>query len=362
MLKVLVAAAGYPDLEGGKALYYIHSRNLYYKKNGINVTVLNFECDKEYMIDEIRVIGEEKYDTEDINYDLLICHAANIRNHYLFLRKYGNKFDKIVFVFHGHEILHLNKYYPEPYRYMKDKKKSKFFQNMYDSFKIALWKRYWLSNSSKIKMIFVSEWLRNQFYKETGFSKERMKNMGMVISNSVGSFFENNRYLPEELTYDFITVRNNLDGSKYAVDIVINLANKYPEFNFLIIGKGKFFDFFCKPKNVTWINTELSHDEIATYINKSKYALLPTREDTQGLMACEMATYGIPLITSDIDVCIEVFKTCPIVAFINNDKPNLKEALSILNNKKVEGRWKEYFSENTVMKEISLLKDFAYSD
>ena len=39
---------------------------------------------------------------------------------------------------------------------------------------------------------------------------------------------------------------------------------------------------------------------------------MPTRADAQGVMACEMATFGIPLITSNIDVCKEVFKELPL--------------------------------------------------
>lgn len=358
-MKVLVATAAYPTNDGKRPQYFVHSRNLYYQKNGIDVTVLNFAIEEEYSIDGIRVVGLKHFDPLKEKYDLLICHAANLRNHYVFLKKYDSFFAKIVFVFHGHEILHINKYYPKPYDYVKKSKIPAFVQNMYDSLKIRLWKNYWSKNIDRIRLVFVSEWIRSQFYKETGFTEIQLKCHDQVISNSIGKFFEETKYSKTEIEFDFITIRNYLDGSKYAADIVVNLAKNFPKYNFLIIGKGEFFKHYKKPENVTWINKEMSHEEIATYLNKSRFALLPTREDTQGLMACEVAAFGIPLITSDIEVCLEVFKTCHNVAFINNENPDLEQAVNKLKKAPCGCYWDQYYAENTIMKEIKYLKEFA---
>ena len=112
IMKVLVTSAAYPTNDGKRPQYFVHSRNLYYQKNGIEVTVLNFATEDQYSVDGIRVFGMKHFDPLKEKYDLLICHAANLRNHYAFLKKYDSFFSKIVFVFHGHEILHINKYYP----------------------------------------------------------------------------------------------------------------------------------------------------------------------------------------------------------------------------------------------------------
>lgn len=45
-----------------------------------------------------------------------------------------------------------------------------------------------------------------------------------------------------------------------------------------------------------------------------------TRRDTQGVMSCELVTYGIPLIMSDLPVCREIFGKIPSVAFINDER------------------------------------------
>lgn len=357
-MKVLVAAAFYPTVDGRKNLYYIHSRNLYYIKSGIEVTVLNFSADKSYTIDGIDVISLKDYVDNDVKFDMLVCHAANLRNHYRFLQKYGMRFTKKVFVFHGHEVLHFSKYYPKPYSFVRERSFKKHLQNMYDSFKISMWKKYYLSNIDNIRLVFVSNWIFRQFLAEMKCGESMLKRHYTIISNSVGEYFEINDYKPLQFKYDFITIRGNLDGSKYGIDVVVKLANEHPQFRFCIIGKGKYFEFRDKPHNITVIPNELSHIEMREYINSSKYALFPTREDTQGLMACELATYGIPLITSNIDVCTEVFADCPNVAFINNDNPDLEKALSGLNDWTTVNKWTTYFARNTIMKEIDYLKKY----
>lgn len=60
-MKVLVCSAAYPTLTGSRAMYYVHSRNLYYLNAGIEVVVLNFSADKNYVIEGIRVITLEEY-------------------------------------------------------------------------------------------------------------------------------------------------------------------------------------------------------------------------------------------------------------------------------------------------------------
>ena len=124
-MKILVLATDYPNLDGGISLMYIHTRNKLYVKSGIDVTVLNFNTKLSYEIDNVRVISLDEY-TSDKEYDILVCHAPNIRNHYKFLRKYGDNFRKIVFFFHGHEVLKINKVYPKPYSYVKNHLRLKY--------------------------------------------------------------------------------------------------------------------------------------------------------------------------------------------------------------------------------------------
>ena len=119
MKKILVLVQNYPNNDDGVALMYVHVRNKYYIQHDIDVTVLNFSSHDDYVIDNIKVITEDTYKKENKKYDVVVCHAANIKNHYRFLRKYDNRFEHMIFFFHGHEVLMTNEVYPKPYDYMK---------------------------------------------------------------------------------------------------------------------------------------------------------------------------------------------------------------------------------------------------
>ena len=102
MNKILVLATDYPDNNGKVSLQYIHTRNIEYLCSGIVVTVLNFSTKKDYEIDGIRVITVKTYKKEKNKFNLLISHAPNLRQHLLFLLRYGKYFKKYIFFFHGH--------------------------------------------------------------------------------------------------------------------------------------------------------------------------------------------------------------------------------------------------------------------
>ena len=359
-MKALIAVSGYPTPSGSKLQYFVHSRNKYYVRNGISVVVLNFATKVNYIIDDIEVISLSEFQRRKEAYDILICHAANLRNHYIFLKRYGNIFPKKIFIFHGHEVLHINKYYPKPYQYIgADSKTKAFLQDRYDDFKIFIWKKYYKKNIKQLRLLFVSEWIYQKFLIEMKYTNNLISESAEIISNSIGEFFELNTYEPEHIQYDFITIRNVMDDSKYGIDIVVRLAEKNPDLNFCIIGHGDFFNHIKKPENVTWIDRVLDHEKMQGYLNKARYGLFPTREDTQGLMACEIAAYGLPLITSDIDVCRLVFSDCPRIAFINNDTPDLLGAMNKLDKQSIHDVWERYYAKNTIYKEIEYIKNYV---
>lgn len=356
MIKVLVAVAFYPDDKGNKKLYYTHVRNKYYSENGIDVTVLNFDTKYDYMIDNVKVISLESYRKSQTNFDLLICHAPNIRNHYLFLRKYMKNFKKIILFFHGHEIMHVSNYYPKPYKFKKESFFGKKLRNMYDSIKLAMWKSFFKAQINNLEFIFVSDWLKETFKKELHFNEEFITNHYHVINNSVGVLFEKNNYNKnQKKTFDFITIRNHFDVSTYCIDLVVEQAKKNPKMSFCIVGKGDYFKFNDLPQNVTLVDKELSHEGIIKYLNSSRCGLMPVKHDTQGVMSCEMATFGIPLITSDIPVCREIFRNFRNVKLVDNSHIKLQRNLNELLQNFYFSKTRDYFFENTVKKEINLI-------
>lgn len=357
--KVLVAATDYPDNNGKVTLMYIHVRNMYYQDHGVNVTVLNFSAEKDYEIDGISVITLDTYKIRQAKYDILICHAANLRNHYRFLKKYGNDFPKFIFFFHGHEVLKINEAYSKPYDYVRSSTLKKFAQNVYDDYKLFVWRKYYPRVTNKSTFVFVSQWMLDEFLKWTKIPFEVIKENYMITYNCIGMPFEKATYdYKKKKHYDFVTVRGNLDGSKYSVDIVNDLAKNNLDMRFLLIGKGDFFNHYIKADNLEWRNQTMNHKEIIDVLNDSRCALMPTRTDAQGLMMCEMASTGIPLITSDIPVCHEVFDEFKNVTFIDNQDMDvdLASIISTLEANEPYEKNGKYYNHNTSKAEVDLIQ------
>lgn len=358
MRKILVVVEDYPDNNGKVTLMYVHTRNKFYMEHGFDVSVLNFRADKKYAIDNIPVITLEDYEKQKKEYDILICHAPNIRNHYRFLKKHGEDFPKFVFFFHGHEVLKINKTYSKPYPYVRNSKIKSWLQDRYDDFKLSIWRKYYPSVKEKSKFVFVSHWMLDEFLKWTKIPYDEIKDCCEITYNCIGKVFEETVYdttIAKE--YDFLTIRSFLNGSKYCIDLVNQLAFSNPNKKFLLVGKGEFFDHYEKAPNLIWMNRTMNHSEIIEYMQKSRCALMPTRTDAQGLMMCEMASTGMPLITSDIPVCHEVFNEFDNVALIDNvdSTVNLDDVLIELEKNIPYQPPKTYYNINTSQNEVALL-------
>ena len=364
-MKILVLATSYPRPDGYSALQYIHSRNQLYLHHGIEVTVISFDAKADYELDGVRVCTLPSYEEKikDEPFDLLVSHAPNLRNHYQFIKKYGDLYKEFVFFFHGHEVLNTAKIYPKPYDYAKKiQLNTNIKRQLYDQFKLFFWRGYFKKIAHKSQFVFVSEWMYRMFLKFVKIDPNFIEDRKSVIYNCVGENFETYSYdAQSEKQYDFITIRNHMDGSKYSLDIVTDIAKQHPQYRFCVIGEGEFYQHYPKPENLEWINKSLRHDEIIGYLNQSKCALIPTRVDAQGVMACEMATFGIPVITSDIAVCEEVFAGFSNVGFISNEGDNghFETIFTELTAGVPYEKNEKYFSRNTVLKEVQLFKDLA---
>lgn len=322
--RILVAIANYPDergLNNGKSeAKFEHVRNKYYSDHGQNVTVLNFASNKSYSYNGIKVISLHDFEKESDKYDILVSHAANIRNHYRFLKKYESRFPQLVFIYHGHEVLMTSKVYSKPYDFVRQSYIKTKLRDIYDAYKLYLWRSYLPRINYKTHYFFVSNWMKDEFLKWTRIPYNMIEDRCEILYNSVGETFEKGIFQTGKKEYDFITIRADLDNSKYAIDVVTRLAKNTPNMKFLLIGKGSFFEYNSKPDNIEWINTTLTHDKIVKMLDRARFALMPTRTDAQGLMMCEMAAYGMPVITSDIPVCHEVFDGFENAFFIDNDR------------------------------------------
>lgn len=354
---ILVLVEDYPNLCGGHSMEFVHTRLKEYDKSNICVEVLNFSAKSDYLLDGIQVITYSTYIRQNREYDALISHAPNLRHHLRFLLKYGDRFRQIIFFFHGHEVLNVNKVYPRPYAFREKRLLEYILQEIYDKIKLRIWNVYFLCVLEKSTFVFVSKWMKKEFIKWTGIKEKTIAGRNRIIYNCVGKEFEEKFYKCEGIKkYDFVTIRGNLDGAKYAIDYVNKVAMNTPNGKFLVIGKGDYFKYNNKSSNITWVNKLLSHNEIITVLNNCRYAFMPTRLDAQGVMMCEMAALGMPLITSNIDVCHEVLDDYPNAYFVDldNDQQSLTEYLDRTN---VMTKYKKFYGKNTVDKEIKMIKE-----
>ena len=361
-VRILVLSTDYPRKDESVSMMYVHTRNKRYVEKGLEVTVLNFSALKCYELDGVRVITKEAYLNRDIDYDILVSHAPNLRQHLVFLQRFKNRFKKMVFFFHGHEVLKTAEVYPPPYPFRRRSRLTTVRRNIYDSIKLRVWNRFFVRNANKVHFVFVSKWMSEMFQKYVSIDLELIKDRMSVIYNAVGKEFEALDYSVEEhKKYDFITIRSSLDSPKYCIDIVTELAKKHPQKTFCVVGKGQFFDHYPKPENLLWVNRVLSHREIVEHLNQSKCALMPTRADAQGVMVCEMATFGMPVITSSLEVCKEVFSEFINVSLIDNhDRSiNLEEVYDRTKARGIQKKNRKYFAENTVDKEVELLESLV---
>ena len=212
---------------------------------------------------------------------------------------------------------------------------------------------------NKSELIFVSNWIYHRFLYYVHMNPQILENHVHIINNSVGEIFEKKSYdVKSKKEYDFITIRGSaLDKGKYGIDIVTELAKNNPKMKFLVVGKGEFYNHVEKPKNIEFINGYLKHGEMLDYLNKSRCALLPTRQDTQGVMTCEMATYGMPTITSDIEVCREIFANFTNVSLISNEgNDKLDKIVDNLSKNLPYEKNETYFAKNTIQKEVELIR------
>ncbi len=356
-MKVLVLVEDYPS-KSGHEMMYVHVRNKFYIKNKIDVMVLNFRSKEDYEYDGIKVISLDSYNKSDYNFDVLVSHASNLKHHYRFINKFEKRFKKIIFFYHGHEILKLSEVYPKDYFWIKKSYIKTKLRDAYDNFKFWVWRKKLKKIMYKSELVFVSNWIYHRFLYYVHINPIILDNHVHIINNSVGETFEKESYdYKKEKKYDFITIRGSaLDKGKYGIDIVTELARNNPKMKFLVVGKGEFYNHVEKPKNIEFINGYLKHEEMIDYLNKSKCALLPTRQDTQGVMTCEMATFGMPTITSDIEVCREIFDGFVNVALISNDgKDKLDSVLKKLISNLPYSKNDKYYSVNTIKKEVDLI-------
>lgn len=355
-MNILAICTGYPTKENPYNCTWAHTRNRYYSSYGINVNVLIPHNSLAYEIDGVRVIPHDEA-LEKISrnhFDVVLSHSPNIRAHIPLLKKIKNR--PMVLFMHGSESMSINRDYPAPYPYQRAGLTKRIARDLYDLAKFIALKHFILKNKKSIHIVFVSQWMKETFCKNV-FSVTSKEVPHTIINNSLNENFISQKYTaPQNPIADFVTLRR-LDHSKFCIDLIVESARKNPGKTYHIYGVGSYFDHFEKPKNITVFSHHIETDKIPEILNRYSCALMPTRCDAQGVMACEIAAYGMPLITSDISVSREMFSDFGNVHLLPLERFGEEINLSAIDFSCDEEKIKSRFSTSkTLEAEVSLIK------
>lgn len=351
-MKILVLAENYPHPSHPETQAFIHSRNLIYKKQGLDFSVLTFRESTPYKIDGINVDTSASLMTNE-RIKLCIAHAPNLRNHIRFILHNRERIQKILFVFHGYEALLTGMRSSAP-QSIFSKRFLKWSANfIYDYLKLPLLKLAirFLKKHLPVYSIFVSDSLKSEILKDMSVDEDFFKPFS-IINNPINPVFNESKY--RYLGSNDILCLRPFDDKKYGADLFVELARRNPQRNFHLYGKGSSFDGIKLPHNLQIFKKFFKAQEITELLNQYKAAVLFTRWDSQGILAIEFAAHGIPLIASDLPICKEMLGDYPNVAFVPNSLDfELEKVLAQIHpaSKKVV----KFTPEETVFQEIDLI-------
>jgi glycosyltransferase involved in cell wall biosynthesis len=323
-MRLLVISEAYPCIDNLYAASFVHTRCVEYLKKGVELVVLSFSASHSYTFEGVEVNTETDFLKCGFDFELIMSHAPNLKNHVRLLNQVRFSNQPLIVYFHGHEIMDTAKYYPKAFEFDKKNKIKKIIQYLYDPVKLFLMKKFLkkVIQRRNVKLIFVSEWMQEIAFESMKLTYKdtiRFKENSLIIFNGVNDYFLKNKYVPDfKLLADFVTIRP-FDNSKYAIDLVYKLAKENPQKTFHIYGMGKFFDYVPSLSNLTIFQKYIAQKDIPGLLNKYKAAMMPTRLDAQGVMMCEIAVFGMPLLTSDISICHEMLGEFSNVAYLSNN-------------------------------------------
>lgn len=357
-MRILAVCQGYPSSNSPLTMAFVHSRNVLYQAAGHEVEVLSFGTETSYEWGTIKVFPQSAFDAAKFkSFDSIVFHAPNLRNHLRILKIHPELLPKTVFVIHGTEWIRRWSYYPKVFSF--EQKPLKILKRgmgyVYDEIKLRAWKRFLNKNeASGLKIIFVSNWIREQAGKCIGFDFISTKLDVQVVHNPIHPAFLASTFNPTgEKAADFVTLRP-LDDSRHAIDVVCKIAQDNPDKTFHVFGKGSYFKNILAPKNISVFHEMFPQDKLPELLNRYRAALLPTRLDSQGVLMCEMASFGMPTLVSDIPICREMVGNFKNVAFISNDNPVLPPLPAAIQDATSESVNK-FLPQKTVEQELRII-------
>ena len=186
----------------------------------------------------------------------------------------------------------------------------------------------------------------------------KFKNIITVSQPTAKKFnLKNYKIIPNGIDENLLNIKTNIgkyilyigriDLYNKGLDLLIDSMESYP---LLIVGKGKdeikLKNLIKEKKNITFKGFVNEHEKIE-FIQNSKFVVMPSRFEGQGIVALEAAAIGTPLIVSDIPELEYVVKNGFGISFKSGDAQDLSRKIKYLYNnesllKKMSANGKEY--------------------
>ena len=186
-------------------------------------------------------------------------------------------------------------------------------------------KNFLLSNCNKI--IFVSRWVKEQFFYDLGFIH---KNNVKIIYNFIKPI---KKISKKNKTIIFSGKLNKSKGYEIFGKTIVKVLDKYPDWNALVFGNEQRETFSFKHNRLK-INNWINHKKLLKIYEKSSISIVnPTWEEPFGRTAMESASRGCAVITSNSGGLSETFHN-NLILKKNNTTELFKLISRLINDKK----------------------------
>ena len=188
-------------------------------------------------------------------------------------------------------------------------------------------KRIFLINNCN-KIIFVSKWVKKRFFDQLTY---KHKNNSDIIYNFIKPIIK----FPKKNNIIIFSGKLNVSkGFHIFCKSVINILNKYPDWNAVVYGNEQREKFNFSHKRLK-INHWINHNELLKVYEKASISVVnPTWQEPFGRTALESASRGCAVITSSSGGLNETFKNNLILK--NNNVSQLTKTLEkLITNRKI---------------------------
>lgn len=148
-------------------------------------------------------------------------------------------------------------------------------------------------------LVFSSDWASNYAIEKYGINKEKVKTIKFGANIDEPSHIIYNKNFTT-FTFLFLAVEWEKKGGQLAYECLKILRDKNYPVQMLVVG--------CSPpieenwvKIVPFLNKNNPEEltEIQNYLQQSHFLFVPTRSEAYGIVFCEAAAYGLPIISTN---------------------------------------------------------------